>query len=456
MIRNLALIFLLACSGKACMAQTTILGSAGQWPGKIVRLVALTDPVTESEITVDTDTIGLDGSFVLRAEPDAPAQYWLYVKRYRAPVILEPGTTYRVKVDPIPENKLVDTWLKGSFSYYFINPDSLDVNALIEKFDQAYYAFYLDNAHYINSPQIKRKINAFALSEVDSAAPPFTLTYTTASVAQMKLTAGFSPLEIYQTYLKGKPVYPDNPAWYHFLDLFYADYFQNFNARFGGQNLSVRIPGGYTADSLYQAMGRDPFLDNDTLRQWVILKSVKEVSTMTSYPKTFLNQLLDITAKKAVSPRITEVTALLQKQISPAIPGLAIDSLSNMLRGQPTLAVNGKYSLVMISQAGNSECMREGRFVQSLLEKYGDIFTWAEIRIDAPIRDSLPPNVYTAKNQKKLLDRLEVYSFPWFIWVGPEGEIRDSGPQKPSEFLEARLFKIRYEREQENKIKIGH
>lgn len=450
----LVLILFFGCLSAKC--QTTLDGSAKQWAGKTIRLIKMADPITEYAIELDSDTIAPDGSFTLKANVSKTQSVWMYVKRYRAPLFIEPDADYHIVVVAKPENILVDTWLKGSFAYGITKVDSTDVNTILGDFDRAYYNFYLDNARLLNSPVLKKKIPEFEEQHTLSNTDSYIKTYRQGSIAEMKLSAGVSPRQLYTTYLFNKPVYPDNPGWYSYFDLFYADYFQNFDSRFGGALLSNRIRMGMQPDSLYRLLDIDPFLANDTLKQWVLMKSINQVYNSEIYPTPYLNRVLEIIQTKPATPRIAKVASRLKLKIKNRILGMPLDSVATYLQSDPTFSPKGKNTVLMVSTHENIESAKEKVIMRTLIEKYGEIFQFIEVQIDSKMDETdLGNKVFKPKDDFAFLEKFEIYSMPYFIWFGTDGKIQSKGIEKPSEGLEERLYKLQYKKDQSRQIKVG-
>src|SRR5690606_2687274 len=109
---------------------------------------------------------------------------------------------------------------------------------------------------------------------------------------------------IYNEYLKNKPFALHNTAWFHFFDLFYSDYFQTYDLKFGGATIANRLKTGLPADSLSILLSQDDFLQNDTIRQLVILKSIAEVYTNTTYPRAKLVDIVNLAVSNPETPQL--------------------------------------------------------------------------------------------------------------------------------------------------------
>lgn len=452
---RLAILFFLFClSAKAQEAE--ISGMAKEWAGKEIRLLIENDPITNTFRQVDIDTIAADGSFKLTVDTNENALYWLAVKRFKSPIWISPATAYPISIIPNPENILVDTWQNGSFEYAFLSLDTTDVNKVLANFDTKYYDFYLDNARFIGTSQLKRKVAAYAKEQKTDSASAFFQTYQTYTFAEMKLSSGFKKSDLYSEYLKDKPVRLHNVAWFDFFNLFYTDYFQTYDLKFGGATIANQLKTGLPPDSLSILFLQDDFLKNDTIRQLVILKSISEVYSNAAYPLEKLVAIVNLITKNPASSVVGAIAYRLNAKMKNMQIGSDLSTISKdwkplYISEQDTLP-----TILMVSTDGSTASEKEVLVLKSLFEKYQGIAHFAEVRIsDGSNPTARPWSVYYPQDKMQFLDNFKIYGFPHFIWVDGNGIIRENGIEKPSEGLESRLFKIQTVKDNRNRIKVG-
>ena len=434
-----------------------IRGSSENWAGKQIRLIAEKDPISKTYAYIDSDTIASDGSFKLEVNLKETSLYWLIVNRFKAPIWIVPGAKYDISIIPKPENILVETWQNGSFEYGFSSIDSTDINYQLAEFDSKFYDFYLDNSRYLGSHALKNKVKEYEQTlDIDPNSTSFADVYKAYTLAEMKLSSGFSKAELFETYLKSKPFLLHNVSYYRFFDLFYAGYFQTFDSRFGGATMSNRMKLGMGVDSLFHAVTQDPFLENETMRQVVILKSVSEVYTNRAYPLKGLIEIVEFISANPKSLEIAEISNRLIAKIKKPLIGTEINTLSDIYNPAWEIQADSLPTIVMVSYEGSTSSQKEALILESLAEKYQKVAHFAEFRIESSSKtQSQPWPVYYPNNELAFLEDFKVYSFPHFIWVDGNNIIRESGIEKPSDGLESRLFRLQSQYDERNKIKVG-
>ena len=450
-------IFLAFLSFSANAQKAQIRGNSENWAGKQIRLIAEKDPISKTYAYIDSDTIAEDGSFKLQVSADHISLYWLIVNRFKAPIWIAPGAEYEISIISKPENILVKTWQNGSFEYGFSSLDSTDINYQLAEFDSKFYEFYLDNSRYIGSHLLKSKVKEYEKSlDIDPSSTSYSDVYKAYTLAEMKLSSGFKKMEVFETYLKDKPILLKNVAYYHFFDLFYADYFQSFDSQFGGATMSNRMKMGMGVDSLFQILNKDPFLVNETLRQTVILNAVSNVHTNRAYPLKSLIDIVEFISSNPKSPEIAEIANRLLSTIKKPLIGTEISKLSDIWNPKWEIHTDSLPTVVMVSYEGSTASEKEVLILKSLAEKYHKVAHFAEFRIGSNSKgQSQPWPVYYPNNDLAFLEDFKVYSFPHFIWVDGNSIIRESGIEKPSDGLESRLFKLQSQYDDRNKIKVG-
>lgn len=432
-------------------------GSSENWIGKQIRLIAEKDQISNTYAYIDSDTIASDGSFKLEVNTTEISLYWLAVNRFKAPIWISPGAKYEISIIPKPENILVKTWQNGSFDYAFSSLDSTDINYQLAEFDSKFYEFYLDNSQYIGSHILKSKVKEYEKSlSINPNSTSYADVYKTYTLAEMKLSSGFKKTELFETYLKDRPILMQNVAYYHFFDLFYADYFQSFDSRFGGATMSNRMKMGLGVDSLFMLVSQDPFIENEALRQVVILNSVSKVYTNRAYPSKTLIRIVEFISSNPKSPEIAEISNRLLVKMKKPLIGTEINTLSDSWNPDWEIHTDTLPTIVMVSYEESTSSEKEALILKSLAEKYQKVVRFAEFQIGSSSKtQSQPWPVYYPNNDLAFLEDFKVYSFPHFIWIDGNNTIRESGIEKPSDGLESRLFKLQSQFDERNKIKVG-
>lgn len=449
--------FLFLCSAGLNAQNANIEGVFTLLPGREVRLISVSDPFSKTEEILDIDSVDTDGKFDLDATLEEYQQLFISVNRYKAPVFLGPGDSLILEFSSKPKYRLADSWLKGNLEYTFVDSDDERVNKEISRFDGAYYLFFIQNAPFIGTSKIKSKIANF---ESEFAAPdtahPFVQFYVHYSVAEMKLSNGFNREKIYKEYLEKEELHPSHPAWISFFNSFFADYFNEHDNRFGGAALYNQLNDGISIDSLQTLLERDPYLGRPKIRQLVLLKSISEAYGNSKYQKAPLKKILNSICQNPESEKIETFARHLQNKWD------KLEEKKELTYIRDTYAKNLKaYSdsvptLLITSLSGGPQLLKEIAVIEDLLARYPELFRVVELHIgvNASSRSRNWPMVMIDKNYE-YLSEFQIYSIPHFMWFDASNTLQLNPATAPSEGLEELLYKLKAEKDRENKIKIG-
>ena len=432
------------------VAQSTeINGISPQWSGLTVEVSRYQNPVSGEKILLDRDTVEADGKFSLSFDVSEIHQVWLSVNRFTAPLFVEPAGAYSIEISPSREFVLIPSWRPGSFEYVFTTLDSADVNAKILQFNQSYFDFFTQNARLIGSPALRKEVRTFE-SQHKLPENNFLADYIRYSLAEMKLTAGFPWNELYLTYVKDDALKLSNPSFYSFFNVFYSDYFNRYDAKFGGSSISNQLAGGLTYDELDSLFLKDDFLQRADIRQWVMLKSIKESIYLKTYSAEKLLGILRSIESKAQSESIESTARKIRTDYKRSASG----NLPELFPPLKKLELAQKPTLVVVAQKNSNEWKRESRLISVFLEEYGDYFQVVEIAMG--IDDQSEKNWQTVDliYPEALLNDLDIYQLPWYAWMDLEGDLTKD-IIRPSDGLEERLYSIRAKAQEAQKIKIG-
>ena len=212
---------------------------------------------------------------------------------------------------------------------------------------------------------------------------------------------------------------------------------------------------GLPADSIDVLFAKDDFMKYEPIRQLVILKSVSEVYSNAAYPIEKLREIVRLIAQNPSTPILGEVAGRLYAKMENTLIGSELTAISSNWEPEYISESDTLPTILMVSsEAIASE--KEALVLKSLHEKYSDFVHFAELRIsDVKNPVNRPWTVYHPKDKIQFLDFFNIYGFPHFIWVDGNGIIRENGIEKPSDGLETRMFRIKTDADNKNRIKIG-
>ncbi len=441
--------FLLLLPFSAFGQNVNISGDSPELAGFSIVAGRYENPISGKFIELDEDTVNAEGQFQLSFDTKEIDKIWLMVNRFSAPIFVMPDRDYSIKISPSREFVLIPAWRPGSFEYFFTDPDTSDINAEIIDFDQSYYSFFNQNAQLLGTPALRKKVKEFE-SENDLIEEGFLADYIRYSIAEMKLMAGFAKNELFQLYIENEELKFSNPSYYSFFNAFYANYFDRYDVTFGGASISNRLANKLGYEELDSLFLRDDFLQRDDIRQWVMLKSIKESIYLKNYSGDKLAAILNEIEMNAHSESI--------KQAAQNIRTDYLNATSNdffeIVTEAAELLSDSLPTFIVVTLNETTEWKRESSFLGSLQQEYGDYFQILELFPDEERQIEDGRISLRIKSPRQLMSQLDIYQLPWYGWLSKSGELTRN-INKPSEGLEERLYSIRAKALQEQKIKVG-
>ncbi|MEM9052629.1 MAG: hypothetical protein AAGC47_11295 [Bacteroidota bacterium] len=431
------------------LGQAKITGTCPDWIGQVVDLSYTTNPISGSKILLDVDTVDASGQFELVSELDEIQQVWIRINRFKANLFVEPKSNYFLEIPSSPEFPLIAQWRPGNFEYIFIDLNPNDVSAQIIEFDEAYFTFFSNNARFMGTQTMKNKVKEFE-AELTTSESEFVKNYVDYSLAEMKLTAGFPRNELFQSHVEAKPLDYSNPAFYSFFSVFYSDAFDRYDARSGEPSLANQSRSGLSYSKLDSVLSEDEFLNDKELRQWVMIKSIKDCLYLNSYSGENFSEILTEIEKAAANVNI----ATAAKEIREDYASKTNPEILSLLPQLKEKEILDKPTLLVVSSPESLERKREASVINSLTKTYGEFFNVAEVSlgVKSPTETKWP--ILKASSEEEFMDKLAIYRIPWYGWIETDGSI-ELDIQKPSLKLEERLFSIRAKEREKNKIKVG-
>jgi peroxiredoxin len=258
-----------------------------------------------------------------------------------------------------------------------------------------------------------------------------------------------------QRYLIHKPIEYNNHAYMEFFNIFFKDYVYRWSLKRQGERIYDAINNDVSYDSAMAALRTVPWLQNDTLRELVLLKGLSELYYMMSYdPRNVITVAQQVSIASKVSEHrtiarniVTMFTKLRVGTMAPHFSGVNI-------KGEvidPLTLYKGKYVYLFFFASWNVNSVNELRYMAELQKKYGKTIQFVSISVD---EDTAAWKKFMKANPKynwlnlhydfnsKVKDDYNLFGVPLGYIIDPEGKLYASPADKPSGDLEYILYKI--------------
>ncbi len=469
---------ILFCNLFSAQAQNVFLkGSAANADGKLVQLKRYADRISMLDVQLD-ECVVKDREFSLKTSINYPTPLVIQVENYSCEFFAEPGKTYEIAIPFF--NWEVDQDVNVHFmpvplTVEINNLDKNDLNNLLARFDN----FYLDilERHGTEILRTKNKkyadtLRAFADSMlVENGKNEYFKLYTQYKIGELEFSMQMRPRKkIMNELIIGQPILYQHVGYMDFFNTCFSKSFVLGTKALTLDSLFLLVNENRIF-ALLDALGTDPMLKNEVLRELVFLKGMDEAyylpdyysaAAVTSLLESFINETRFDEHKQIAHNIIEKHEKAAKPQELPSFKLLDVN------KNEATLdKFKGKWVYLAFVRAKEAPSLIEletmAFYKDSIYSKYSNI---EFVTIDCD-REFLKM-YHLLKNSKrgekynwtwlhfngnyKLLDYFKVNTYPSFVILNPKGEIYDSFAKSPGEgifvhptFLEQQITKPKEE-----------
>ncbi len=450
-----------------CFSQSgnvTLYGTNREYAGKELDFFYYTERIFDTRESLAKTIADSVGSYSVSFYVDATKCVYCQTPLYLAFIFAEPGKTYHVDLPPIPENES-----EIQESPFFIPPqwhmvprvsdnyDKIEINSEIKRFNEQVEPFLNNQILMYYKPEISRQsLDSFKLvNNCDSWAQnnDYLKTYCIYKTATLEFTVSqFSHSNLHEKYLKDKPARPDVPSWWEFFNLYFDRYFSSLTTN-NAYNQLYSIIGNGQYYLLNQLLKNDPALQDDRIREWVILKEIQSAYYEFGLPLSTVNTICDSLAYYSTDKLSISISRHLKKDASSMIAGNNLPSAKLMNIDGDSLelsSLRGKYTYIGFCSLESMECMQQFEYLKYFYHKHGKyldiciILPESEKKMIPSYTDenSIPWKFWYSANEKIMFKEYKVQAFPVFYLLDREGKLLMSPAVFPSKDFEQNLFNI--------------
>lgn len=461
MIKHLRFLFsvlllpLALSAGKPC----TVEGYAKGYEGQIISLHTYIEYITFAEQKLGETLIDDSGHFEITYEAENIERVFLRFAKQRGFLFTEPGRLVRVMCSVRDSVRMVNPDVEYETQLTHFTNDSADMNFLAIDFNAHFQEFWNKNFSYFLTKSSYFKLDSFHTAMRKHYAfvkNPYFMPWMDFSLASIEDATFHSEKKLAGKYITGKKIYYTNNEYMNFFNSFFEEYMYLNSIKKEGEKISWAINEWVSYDSLMSAMKRLRWLENDTLRELVMLKGLFE-----SYnnPAFYSRNILSIAQQTSSRSRIAEHREIARRIVSfytKLKPGSmaahfnGIDKTGKLV--DPITDFTGKPVYLFFFNEWNTNAQNEMRLMSELHKRYGKkmIFVAVSIGTDTVVwkkflRDNPKYNWvmlhYNFDDRTK--DAYSIYATPVAFIIDAEGRLMSAPAELPSGgALEQQIYRI--------------
>ena len=435
------------------LKDVVIEGNAPFAKGKEVRLLVFDDLLTYTTQVAAKATISKNGDFKLHYKTYETTLAQLAIMNAKAEFFIEPEKEYHLDIEANDAIfQLVSPEEYGVFLKVTPHPiDSTELNYRINFFSNffenvttAYHPYFT----YLKNKNKYDTLTSIIKGHFDIQYNPTNfyksyIYYTFASLEQSMYEK--SPEYIYRQYLDNEYILYNNPAYMDFFNTFYDNYLYN-SRRISKTILTENINETPNYLNLFNEVGKDPVLQNERIRELVIIKNLGQFHASQDFSKANIIKLLDYIFENTHFPEHKKIIENLKKRLvkfksGEEIKRVALKEVSgaDFKLGKPSK----KWTYVQFFNSQCEDCIREMMILKELQEKFNDSLQIVSVSLDMNFNDfSNFRQSYDSKlfgwqfvhfnDQYEWLDELHLLSLPEYILLSPDGRLYDRYPVLPN------------------------
>lgn len=430
-------------------AESKISGRLPGGSGNEIRFITYTDYISNTEILLDRFMIDSVGNFSLHTDLTETISVVLDLDYYSTTLYLEPGKNYILEFDSISTaDQYRPFYEKEPLVFRIVSDDPEELNSLIFEFSDRYYNFLLENFQTLYNRRDKSLIDTFK-SETDqkfsNVKNNYFKDFIEYKIAVIELSgSGTIKPKLFRKYLQGKPILYSHPAYMEFFNQFFDQYLTAGNKFISEKDLEKGINELISYPALMDSLGKDTLLISESLRELVLIKSLKDLYYSPYYfPQNILSILDQIFATSPFSMHrsiaLNVRQGLLRLHKGTFAPEFTLPDLT----GSPVSLKDQKGKTVYLSflTTWTYACLGEFEILDSLFNIWGK-----EVEFITVSLDKNPKVVERFKNDKnykwtflyngtsyELIQDYGIKTFPLFVLIDPDGKILQYPAIKPSE-----------------------
>jgi len=420
----------------------------------VFRLYVEEDAFSGLKKLADQQRPNKDGVFSLGLEAREIQEVTIEVGMQSLKFLIIPGKTYDLNFNEISiENQNVFL-PQQPLRVVFKEEDML--NVVIDGFEYDYQKFLEEKFILLIKYRDKKLFNDFASQTskklqdsplTDSLSYTYVEKYIDYRLAELRLVAKIYPSQkLGLQYLTNQPILFHNAAYISFFKKYFANYFHEANDGKDYYKFKTQINAGLPLHKLMDDLGEDPVLVSETLRELVLLYSLKQIFFNPDFDKKTLNEIFAYFGEKSKFKFNREIALHLQSTLNRFISGKKVPDfkLTNMQNEYKSLvSYQGKKVYLMFISPNCETCEADIRILKSSQESFKKqlklvtIFTGfnKEEAMKWVKKQNVDWDFLWFNDDFALLNDYQVKAFPKYILIDENSNLLKYFPPKPRENL---------------------
>jgi len=461
--RIISVILLLFLFAELLTAQNAvnISGIAPGAAGKKIRLVVYDDQVSGIHRNLAGTVADTGSRFSISTSISSTCMALLYIDDFIAELYLEPSKHYFLEIDPENYDNIIETsasmFQTKTLTVNFPEAGNMELNLLVYDFNILYSDFVELNFRKLYQRSDKGALDTFKLmlkNRYEGVENPFFNDIVAYRLAALEfISRRIGKEEVVKRYFNPEAIKYDNPGYMEFFITFFEGYATMASAQIKQRELydAVNIHRNYL--SLFNALGSDSLLQNDLLRELVMLVTLKNMYYTQGYNRNGILAILSEISEQSKIKKHKVIAANLIKLFMRLQPGTKAPpfSLKDDKGDFHNLSeYKGRYVYLTFWATWCTSCEAEFELIKTVNEKYKDKIVFVSISADRHFMQmqyflksrSFPWTFLHFNGDYELLENYKIKAVPFYVLIDPEGNIKEYPAKNPIYNLDSYFDKL--------------
>lgn len=459
MFKYFLLIMSISCALFINAQQVTIKGNAKSYAGDTLVWKSYQDLITLTEQTLAKCKVDENGNFEFKFNTTETIQTFIHLNVFKGFLFVEPNKVYEIvlpkKTKKLPEDELNPFFKESDFYIRILNAEKNELNNQIKKFDKLYDEYMAKHFKQFTGRVSKTIVDSIvdAIDKNVDNNSAFFRDYKSYNYASLRLLAYERNKEkIIKKYYYNKAILYQNPAYMNLFNQLFNNYLAVLYKTPEGKKIPYFLVRHRSLTKIKSVMDSIAYLNNDTLQEMIICKSLYDNFYKDDFPKQAIIAVVDSVKEFGITLQnqqianniLNDITNLL---VGYAAPDFELPDKYNKMYGLSKF--KRKFVYLNFVNPNSYTCLQELELLKSMYAKKYDKLKIVSICVCDNIeqmKQFVKENAYKwqflyyAKNHE-LLRKYNVKVYPTYYMINPEGELAMSPAFPPSEdSFEARYF----------------
>ncbi|MDP4210038.1 MAG: TlpA disulfide reductase family protein [Bacteroidota bacterium] len=450
-------------------ATVVIRGNSPDYAGLTLAFSLYENQISEKERPIANVKVQPNGDFEAKFEVSRTEYIFCRTGIFFLYFFAEPGKEYTLKLPPRTEKNPAD-----KLNPYFeeirlhlvvnssqtqgqsaVDDPKTEINYLIRTFDDVYDPLYSKVAVKVIARFSPKNIDSTLLSlenKFSGIAHPYFKDYYTYRMGLIKMMATkFKSRHVSDNYFLNKPVLYANPAYMELFNQVYDKYFSYFGRTDEGKVIYDDINVAKSFSRLKATLSHDKVLNNDTLKEMVILKNLHDGFYEMEFSRSAMLRILDSLALSTNVPTHRAIAADIREKVTRLLPGYAPPAFSLFNQDSVLVSLNnfkGKFVYLVFCTTQSYASMKDFEMLKTLQKKHSKLLKIVAISVDdnlSVMRNYAKKSGYDFaflhySNQPSILKDYDVRTFPTYYLIDREGRLIMSPAPTPGEDFETKFY----------------